>query len=147
MFKKANKVLSVVFIFIFVVSMMVHPLNAMSYDEHITREVGGVEPRWANVISTSLILNLNEPTIQLSITMGGRSGTTYNHGTVVLEKISGSNCGIVQTWSDLSSNSAVFQFKDSTITRTSGTYCMTITINAVRNGVSETITASKESTY
>lgn len=142
MFKKTNKILSAVLVVIFIASLMTNSVFAMNSDESTTNS--GVQPRWANVLSTTITLDLIDPIIEVGFTMGGTSGTTFRNGTLVLEKISGSNCGVVETWTDISSNMPFIQFSDTSAERTSGTYRLTITIEAVKNGVPETIEVSKE---
>ncbi|MBR6682279.1 MAG: hypothetical protein IKL40_04780 [Clostridia bacterium] len=144
MFKKTNKILSAVLVVLFIASLMTNSAFAMNNNKPATTN-SGIQPRWANVVSATIILDVTQPTIYVGTNMGGPAGTTYRNGTVVLEKISGSNCGVVEIWEDLSSNLPLFQFNDTSVAPTSGTYRLTITIDAIRNGVSETIEISKES--
>ena len=142
MFKKNTKILSTALILILLSTLMTHPIYAATnYGEPL------IEPQWKNTTGLNITLNVNNPQINLSIIATSYAGTTYNNGVAVLEKISGSNCGTVKTWTGISSNTSILSFSDNTVTRTSGTYRLTFTVTTVRNGVSETISASKEATY
>jgi len=144
MFKKTNKFLSAVLVVIFVATLMTNSAFAMNNNETATTN-SGIQPRWANVLTTTLFLDLEGSLIDVGVTMAGPTGTIYTNGTLVLEKISGSNCGVVETWEDLSASTPYFRFDDTSEDPTSGTYRLTITIDTERNGVFETITFSKES--
>ena len=141
MFKTKRKILSVILALVLTSLTMAQPISAAIVDESI------IEPQWQNATNMVLVVGVNTPQIQVKVTVTGRTGTTYHSGTAVLEKISGSNCGTVKIWTNISSNTPVLQFTDNTVTRTSGTYRLTFTVTTVRNGVSETISASKEATY
>lgn len=147
MFKKTNKILSAIIILTMIFSMAVQPLYAVGSAEINAVGNPGAEPYWTNVATVNLTLSLKNPQININISATGRLGTTYKNGKVVLEKISGSDCGPVKEWTGISSNSAVLQFNDTSVTRTKGTYRLTFTVTAVRNGVSEDITQTREATY
>ena len=142
MFKKRNKIFSVIITVSLLLSLMTHTISAAYVDDGIV-----IQPQWQNVTNMVLILTLDNPEIYLKVTVTGLLGTTYQNGTVVLEKISGSNCGIVKRWSGISSSSNILTFTDNSATRTSGTYKLTFTATAIRNGISETVSKSKEATY
>ncbi len=143
MFKKTNKILSAVLVVIFIASLMTNSVFAMNSDESTTNSE--IQPRWSNVMSIALTLDLTEQIIQVGITGFGRTDTIFTNGTLVLEKISGSNCGVVETWYNISSDSRILQFEETSVEPTPGTYRITLTIDAVRNGVTETIEVSKDS--
>lgn len=147
MFKKTNKILSAIIILTMIFSMAVQPLYAFGSAESNAVGNPGIEPYWLHAMGASVTLNVNNPQIVINISVTGRLGTTYKNGKVVLEKISGSDCGPVKEWTGISSNTAVLQFKDTSVTRTKGTYKLTFTVTTVRNGVSEDITLTKEATY
>ncbi len=144
MFKKqSKKFISAMLVLVFVASMMTNSICATNNGE-LTTTSSVVQPRWSNLVSYTMGIDLDGPIIQVSATLMGRTDTTYTNGTLVLEKISGSNCGVVQTWYNISSNSRILQFGDSSEKTTPGTYVLTLTIDAVRYGVSETISVSQE---
>lgn len=104
-------------------------------------------PQWQHVIGIVLRLDLEEPRINVRVTATGYSGTSYTNGTLVLEKISGSDCGVIQTWTNISSTGPALQFSSTSEAPTPGKYRLTFTATTIRNGVSETISGSKEATY
>lgn len=142
MSKRTNKILSAIITLTMLLSLMIQPLHAANPPSE-----PGIEPQWKDATSIKLTLNLNQPKIKISITATALSGTTYKNGTVLLEKLNGSNYEYVMDWKNISSNSPILQFNDSSQTRYSGTYKVTFTVTTVRNGSSETISASKVSTY
>ena len=142
MSKKLNKIIAIALNLVLLFSFMTHPLYAATRQEETP-----IMPQWQNATNMILSVDLTSPQIKVSATVTGFLGTTYSNGSAVLEKISGSNCGTVKTWTNISSNTPVLQFTDNTVTRTSGTYRLTFTVTTVRNGVSETISSSKEATY
>ena len=141
MFKKAEKLLSFIITVLLVTGLATSPLYAMSNDPTM------LEPRWTNATRVVLSMGLNSDKISLSVTIAGHSGTTYSNGKVTLEKLVGSSYVEVESWSGLSSSSAIFLFGDSSVKKVSGTtYRLRVSIKATRNGVSETITESREVT-
>ena len=105
-----------------------------------------IQPRWINTNGASLILDISKSPITAGFDIGGYTGTTYSNGTLVLEKISGSNTGVIRTWTGLSSNLSLYEFEGyADATLTAGQYRLTLTITATRNGVSEVIELSKTS--
>ena len=153
MFKKTNKILSAIIILTMIFGVAVQPLYAVGSAE--INAVGsaeinavgnhGIEPYWLHAMTVSLTLGLNSPQININITVTGRTGTTYKNGKVVLEKVIGSKTEPVKEWTGISSNTAVLQFKDTSVTKDSGTtYRLTFTVTTVRNGVTEDITQTRE---
>ena len=109
--------------------------------------IPGNEIQWSNVNTATVTLAFtNAGKADISIRINGKSGTTFSNGTVKLEKITGGSATPIATWTGLSSSSKTFTFNDSSVSVTSGTYKVSITIYAVRNGVSEKIEASKTAT-
>lgn len=141
MFKNAKIIITLILTLTLLTSMLVQPMYAAQISET------NVQPRWQNAATMVLTVNFDNPKIYLSVAVTGYSGTTYRNGVAVLEKISGSNCGTIKTWSGITSNTAVLSFKDSSISKTKGTYRLTFTVTTVRNGVSETISTHKDATY
>ena len=128
-------------------SMAVQPLYAGGSAEINAVGNPGAEPYWLHAATVSLTLSVKNPQININISVTGYPGTTYKNGKVVLEKISGSDCGPVKEWTGISSNTAVLRFNDTSVTRTKGTYRLTFTVTTVRNGVTEDITQTREATY
>ena len=124
-------------------------LFVMSYNVSaaLPEDNGTVQPLWQHATNMIVNLNLDNPVINIAVTVTGYSGTTYTNGMAILEKIEGENCGIIKTWEGITSDFAVLQFRDQTVPRESGTYRLTFTVTTVRNGTSETITGYRESTY
>lgn len=145
MFKKTNKILSAIIILTMIFSMAVQPLYAVGSAEINAVGNPGAEPYWLHAMGVSLTLGLNSPQININITVTGRSGTTYKNGKVVLEKVIGSKTEPVKEWTGISSSTAVLQFKDTSVTKDSGTtYRLTFTVTTVRNGITEDITQTRE---
>lgn len=101
-----------------------------------------VSPMYNNVAGVSVNLSKSNGKVVITITVSGKSGTTFSSGEVALLKTSGSNTGLVKSWDRLYSNTATYVFTDSSTTATSGTYKVNFSIKALRNGVGETISGS-----
>lgn len=105
-------------------------------------------PQWNNADSFSPSIEFGTGSIQCKVNISGKSGTTFYNGTVVLEKVTGVNSGVIATWTNLSSSSSLFIFDETVyVTPTSGRYKLTINIWTVRNGVTEKINASTSKLY
>ena len=125
--------------------VFVPAFSTNAYASNISNDIS-IEPRWQHASTAKLTLDLINP-IKVSIMIFGYTGTVFSNGILTLEKISGSNCGVVETWTGISSNTSVLQFNDTSDTPSVGTYRLTLTIIATRNGISEEIEVSKEATY
>ncbi len=147
MFKYSKNFLALTLTVTLLVSILSMPLNAVSIGSVTQSSEYEIEPLWDNANAVRLTVDLSNSKIKLSITASGYAGTQFKNGTVTLEKISGSGCGTIKTWNNLSSNSNIFTFSDSSVSRTSGTYRLKISITAVRNGNEERITAQKDASY
>lgn len=106
-----------------------------------------IQPRWSIVDAVEIILDSYNSKIDITIRINSATGTTYSNGKVVVTKTSGSDIGEVKTWSGLSGSQSTFAFDDNSLYYTRGRYNVKITITATRNGVSETITQSKNITF
>lgn len=136
-----KKTISLILALIIVMISLAIGINANEKSNSIN-----MEPRWENALSIRLSIVFNSP-LEVSTSIAGKSGTTYSNGTLTLEKISGANCGVVETWTGLSSNTPVLIFGDTSIAPSAGTYRLSLTITATCNGVSEIIESSKEASY
>ena len=132
-------------------AMIIQPLQALeelSCTESVTNiNDNGIDLQWKDADSFAIVLDCSDSKAYIHTTIVSASGTTYKNGTVTLEKISGSNCGVKKTWNNLSGSSSIFSFHDESFSLSSGTYKLTVTIDTVRNGSSETITGSKTSKH
>lgn len=106
-----------------------------------------IQPRWSIVNDVEIALGSYNSKIDINIRISAPTGTTYSNGKIVLTKTSGSDIGEVKTWSGQSSSVPYFEFNDNSLYYTRGRYNVKITITATRNGVSETITQSKNITF
>lgn len=105
-------------------------------------------PQWNNADSVSSSIEFGTGSIQCKVNISGKSGTTFYNGTIVLEKVTGSDTGIVATWTNQSSSTNLFIFDETVyVAPTSGRYKLTINIWTVRNGVTEKINASTSKLY
>ena len=132
-------------------AMFIQPLQALEElsctETAANPNNSGIDLQWQNAESFTITLDCSDSTAYIHATIVSVKGTTYKNGTVTLEKISGSNCGVKKTWNNLSGTSRIFSFHDESVSLSSGTYKLTVTIDTVRNGSSETITASKTSKH
>ena len=126
-----------------VVSLSTQSLYAFTDNSPVETDEYQIQPRWSIVNNVVITLGSNNAKRAISITIASSSGTTYSNGRVVVTKLTGSNTGVVKTWSGLSSSLPYFRFVDNTLSYTNGEYEVEITITATRYGVSETITQSK----
>ena len=113
----------------------------------ITINLSEMQPYWLDAQMMKLMITFREPQIYISALVSAKKGTTYKNGVVILEKISGSNCGVKGTWTGLSSNSSTFSFNDQSIPKEQGTYRLTLTITTVSQNGTERITGYQEETY
>lgn len=105
-------------------------------------------PQWTNVDSLTPSIEFGTGSIQCNIYISGKSGTTFYNGTIVLEKVTGEDSGIIATWTNQSSSTSLFIFDETVyVTPTSGRYKLTINIWTVRNGVTEKLNASANKMY
>lgn len=102
-----------------------------------------IQPRWTNVHSISLTLDVETSPLYLAVTVVSYNGTTYSNGTIKLLR----NGVQVAKWTGLSATTSYFLFSNEDITRYSGTYELQFSITATRNGVSETVSHSKTAKY
>lgn len=137
MFKIANKIFSLIMTLTLLFSTLIMPLYATTVEKY------NVEPRWSNVSSGVIGIDLNSDKVKLNIKLVGAVGTTFNNGRIVLTRENNGTVTTVKTWTGCSSNSNLFSFSDSSCTKKAGTYTLTITITAIKNGVSEEISISK----
>ena len=106
-----------------------------------------IQPRWSVVNAVEMTLGSTNSKLDIYIRIDSSTGTTYSNGRVVVTKTSGSDIGEVKTWSGLSCNRPAFEFENNSLYYTRGRYNVKITITATLNGVSETITQSKNITF
>jgi len=147
MFTKKRKIFTAILSLILAVSISASPVCATGVD--LCAVVNpDIEPQWTNVSSTSVNLSFDGAVIVISIRAYGKSGTTFSNGTITLTKLTGENIGPVIQWTNRSSSTSTFSFdNDDFSANSSGRYKLSFSIIATRNGVSETITGSKEATY
>lgn len=153
----SKKIIITLFAITLLVTSLVTPICAdgaaethfrLNPEEEMMAVIPGNEIQWNNVSSARVTLVFtNTGKADISIRISGRAGTTFSNGTVKLEKINGNTTTTIATWRNLSSSSTTFTFNNDSVAVTSGTYKVSITIYAVRNGVSEKIETSKTSTY
>ncbi len=143
MFKKTKKSLALFIALILAMALCVQPMYATTA---IAEEGSTIQPRWDHARMINLVINTTSP-MSIRITATGTAGTTYKNGVAVLTKVSGSGCGVVGTWSGISSDSAVLQYSATAGYPSSGTYRLTLTITTVNNGASETVSTYSEVTY
>jgi len=95
-----------------------------------------VTPYWSNVNSIKLNMSLSNGTITSEATVTGYTGTTYISATFTLEKLNGNQYERVDSWT--ASNSAMLLSNShSTSKCTAGTYRLSISGTATKNGTSE----------
>lgn len=150
MSKLKNKTITSIISLVSLCAMISQPLCAAECEQYVDPTPSSTQstivPYWNNVRSVMFTHDVENSNIYIKLTITGIAGTTYKNGTVTLEKISGSNTGVKRTWKNLTSSSNVFSFSDNSYPASSGTYRATFSIDAVRNGVSENITRSKDLT-
>ena len=97
-------------------------------------------PEWDYATSVTPDISFGS-TIDVSVSVKGKSGTTYTGGVVVLRRLKGEGTlGVIATWSDIEYDRNNFTFFDSTsIVPTAGTYRITFVITAVNNGEEEVV--------
>lgn len=102
-----------------------------------------ISPYWNNVGKVSLNLTkTSDNFINAFVSVNGYPGITYSNGTIILDKIVGTNTIAKRRWSGLSSSSQNFIFNEKALAYESGTYRISITITATLNGKAEVITKS-----
>ena len=121
--------------------------NQEDHIEIILNENGSsIVPYWNNVNTVTLTFDRANSNFLVSITVAGRSGTTYKNGTVSITCLTLPLAPILFT--GLKGSSSLFTFTDNSKPASlSGTYRVSFSIDAVRNGASETITGSKDLTF
>lgn len=137
--KRFIKILSLVI----VIFLCIQPISVIADDSFNELERASAQPRWSNVSGIQINLGTNNSKLSINIVVAGSSNASFTNGKVVVTKISGNGTGVVKTWNGLSSNMSIFRFNDNTLSYTTGTYEVSIDIIATKNGVSETVTASK----
>lgn len=102
-----------------------------------------ISPQWSNISDCSVDILFGSGSIRSTIDIFGYSGSTFYNGTIVLEKVTGEDSGIIATWTNQSSSTSLFIFDETVyVAPTSGRYKLTINIWTVRNGVTEKINKS-----
>lgn len=134
---KIRKISTVILSVVIVLSYLTLPISAVLNTNQTL-----VQPRYTNASSVSVKLSKSNGKIVIKITVVGYSGTTFSNGNVSLYKTSGSNTGLVKSWTRLSSSSSIYIFSDNSTTAESGSYTVYFSIKAVRNGVVESISTS-----
>ena len=133
---KLKSTIVVLLSFISIVSLIIQPIYA-------AQEEVMISPRWVNVGSITLTIDLGENPVFVAATVVGATGTTYSNGTAKLYR----DGYLVGSWTGISATTPYLRFSNQSVTRVSGTYELIFTITATRNGVSETVTASKTAKY
>lgn len=105
-----------------------------------------IVPYWNNVSSVSLVFDRANSNFLVSLRISGRVGTTYKNGTISITCLTLPLAPILFT--GLSGSTSVFSFKDNSKPATlSGTYRVSFSIDAVRDGVTEKISDYKDLTF
>ena len=106
----------------------------------------GITPYWDNVNRATLSFSRANSNFLVSLSITGRSGTTYKNGTITITCLTLPLAPIFFT--GLSGSSSSFTFVDNSKPATvSGTYRVSYSIDAVRNGISETISDYRDLTF
>lgn len=106
----------------------------------------GITPYWNNVNRATLAFSRANSNFLVSLTITGREGTTYKNGTITITCLTLPLAPILFT--GLSGSSSLFTFTDNSKPATlSGTYRVSYSIEAVRGGVSETISDYRDLTF
>ena len=147
MSKLKNKTIATVLTLTLFSSIAVCPLHATTHDTFEGSEVtmqSSIQPFWNNVRTVSLAFDCENSNIYISLKITGLAGTTFKNGVIKLEKIAGNDTGVKKTWTKLSSSKNIFSFIDESVPAQSGTYRVTYSIDAVRNGVTENINGTRD---
>lgn len=98
-------------------------------------------PEWDYAMSVTPDISFGS-TIDVSVSVKGKAGTTYTGGVMVLRRAKGEGAqGVIASWSGIESDKSNFSFSDTTtIVPTAGTYRLTFVITAVNNGKEEVVT-------
>lgn len=98
-------------------------------------------PEWDYATSVTPDISFGS-TIDVSVSVKGKSGTTYTGGVMVLRRMKGEGgLGVIASWSGIESDKSNFSFSDTTtIVPTAGTYRLSFVITAVNNGKEEVVT-------
>lgn len=134
-------------------SVAVFPMQAVestNQEEHIqiilNENESGIVPYWDNVNRATLSFSRANSNFLVSLSITGRSGTTYKNGTITITCLTLPLAPILFT--GLSGSSSSFTFVDNSKPATlSGTYRVSYSIDAVRDGVSETISDYRDLTF
>lgn len=106
------------------------------------------EQQWQNVNSADVGIVFYSSSIGVMASVTGISGSTMTNGTIVIEKVTGEDSGIVGEWHNLSSSNDDFSFFDTVNSSPSaGRYKVVLNITVTCNGVSERINISSSKLY
>ncbi len=106
----------------------------------------GITPYWDNARMVTLTFDRANSNFLVKLTITGREGTTYKNGTISITCLTLPLAPILFT--GLSGSSSLFSFVDNSKPATvSGTYRVSFSIDAVRNGVTEKISDYKDLTF
>ena len=121
--------------------------NKEEHIEIVLNENGsGIVPYWNNVNTVTLTFDRANSNFLISLTITGRSGTTYKNGTISITCLTLPLAPILFT--GLSGSSSLFKFTDNTKPATlSGTYRVSFSIDAVNNGHTEHLSDYKDLTF
>ena len=144
---KKHIILRFLLCLIIAVTLSTNSVLAFDNTAIIDNTASQIQPRWSVVNTVEITLASTNSKLDIYIRIDSSTGTTYSNGSVVVTKTSGSDIGEVKTWSGLSCSRPAFEFEDNTLYYTRGRYNVKITITATRNGVSETVTQSKNITF
>lgn len=107
-----------------------------------------ISPCWSNVRSLNIKIEKDtNNNVVVYVTITGESGTTYRSGRITLEKVTSSETVPINSWGGLSSSSSMFNFKKTSAQKASGTFKVSVSIVATKNGKSEVITGSQTVTF
>ena len=129
---------TVVLVLIF--SISVQQISAESEPPVIT-------PRWNNVSDVDITLVNVGNALYLSVSILGEELSTLNSISIGLFKMTKPNQGTVVKWTDMSSNTRSFSFSETVNAEPSGGYRVIVRFNAVKNGVSEAISADLDKIF
>jgi len=97
---------------------------------------GDISPRWQNINSITLDMSFSNGTVTSSARVTGQTGTTKISATFTLERLTNGQYKYVDSW-PADSTTILLSSSRSTTSCTTGTYKISISGTATKNGVVE----------